>query len=69
MSRLQILLLLWGAVSITWARVALSDVMDNGIKEELEQTDEPLLDDEMDNQENVLTQVFTTFLGICNRID
>lgn len=56
-SRLQILLL-WCAVALTWAQVSFSDVMDNGIKEELEQTDGPLLDDEMDNQENILTQVF-----------
>ncbi|XP_071233602.1 olfactomedin-like protein 2B isoform X2 [Salvelinus alpinus] len=56
-SRLQILLLLWCAVALTWAQIAFSDVMDNGIKEELEQTDGPLLDDEMDNQENVLTQL------------
>ncbi|XP_024247633.1 olfactomedin-like protein 2B isoform X2 [Oncorhynchus tshawytscha] len=56
-SRLQILLLLWCAVALTWAQDAFSDVMDNGIKEELEQTDGPLLDDEMDNQENVLTQL------------
>ncbi|XP_055738982.1 olfactomedin-like protein 2B isoform X2 [Salvelinus fontinalis] len=56
-SRLQILLLLWCAVPLTWAQVAFSDVMDNGIKEELQQTDGPLLDDEMDNQENVLTQL------------
>ncbi|CAB1326000.1 unnamed protein product [Coregonus sp. 'balchen'] len=64
MSRLQQLLLLWCAIALTWAPVASSDVMENsltdvhdGIKEQLEQTDRPLLDDEMDNQENVLTQL------------
>ncbi|XP_064795339.1 olfactomedin-like protein 2B isoform X1 [Oncorhynchus masou masou] len=64
MSRLQLLLLLWCAIDLTWAPVASSDVMENsltdvhdGIKEQLEQTEGPLLDDEMDNQENVLTQL------------
>ncbi|XP_055723260.1 olfactomedin-like protein 2B isoform X3 [Salvelinus fontinalis] len=64
MSRLQQLLLLWCAIALTWAPVASSDVMENsltdvhdGIKEQLEQTEGPLLDDEMDNQENVLTQL------------
>lgn len=64
MSRLQLLLLLWCAIALTWAPVASSDVMENsltdvhdGIKEQLEQTEGPLLDDEMDNQENVLTQL------------
>ncbi|XP_036841621.1 olfactomedin-like protein 2B isoform X4 [Oncorhynchus mykiss] len=66
MSRLQLLLLLWCAIALTWAPVASSDVMENsltdvhdGIKEQLEQTEGPLLDDEMDNQENVLTQLST----------
>ncbi|XP_024291154.1 olfactomedin-like protein 2B isoform X2 [Oncorhynchus tshawytscha] len=64
MSRLQLLLLLWCAIALTWAPVASNDVMENsltdvhdGIKEQLEQTEGPLLDDEMDNQENVLTQL------------
>ncbi|KAM9460090.1 olfactomedin-like protein 2B isoform 3-T3 [Salvelinus alpinus] len=64
MSRLQLLLLLWCAIALTWAQVASSDVMENsltdvhdGIKEKLEQTEGPLMDDEMDNQENVLTQL------------
>ncbi|XP_031665879.1 olfactomedin-like protein 2B isoform X4 [Oncorhynchus kisutch] len=64
MSRLQLLLLLWCAIALTWAPVASNDVMENsltdvhdGIKEQLEPTEGPLLDDEMDNQENVLTQL------------
>ncbi|XP_029560337.1 olfactomedin-like protein 2B isoform X3 [Salmo trutta] len=64
MSRLQLLLLLWCAIALTWAPVASIDEMENsltdvhdGIKEQLEQTEGPLLDDEMDNQENVLTQL------------
>lgn len=73
MSRMQLLLLLWCAIALTWAPVASIDEMENsltdvhdGIKEQLEQTEGPLLDDEMDNQENVLTQVFTTSLWICS---